>query len=99
MHRVNLLLLLVLGIVFAAHAEDTRDPEALFNQHCFSCHGTGWEGAPVVGDDFAWEERREKGVEGLLQNTVAGFSGMPAKGGCSDCSEAELKAIVEWMIE
>lgn len=98
MHRVNLFLLL-LGIVFATHAEEPRDPEALFNQYCFNCHGTGWEGAPVMGDEFAWEGRREKGMEVLLENTLAGSNGMPPKGGCSDCSEEELKTIVQWMIE
>lgn len=99
MRKVNFCLVMLLSSALAAHGEDTRDPETLFNQYCFNCHGTGWEDAPVVGDEFAWEERREKGVEVLLENTLAGFNGMPPNGGCSDCSKAELKAIVEWMVE
>ncbi len=87
-----------LCLPFFAGAE-TRAPEDLFKKYCFDCHGTGWEDAPVVGDSFAWEERREQGIETLLKHTIEGYYSMPPKGGCNDCSNEEFKALIEWMME
>lgn len=92
----------LLGLLTAtsfAEAEEPRDPESIFNNFCFSCHGTGWEDAPVIGDDYAWDPRREEGIEVLLARTIDGYNAMPPKGGCADCSEQELRSTVEWMIE
>lgn len=75
-----------------------RNPEQLFDSYCFSCHGTGWDNAPVIGDAFAWEDRIGKGADVLLQNTINGFNTMPPKGNCFDCTDAELKALVEFLI-
>jgi cytochrome c5 len=72
-----------------------RDADALFESYCFSWHGTGWEGAPVIGDSTAWADRKAKGMETLLRNTIEGINGMPPKGSCSDCTEAELTSVVE----
>lgn len=79
-------------------AAEGRDPEQLFDSHCFSCHGTGWDNAPVIGDVFAWEDRLGKGIDVLLEHTIKGFNTMPPKGNCFDCSDAELKAVVEFLI-
>lgn len=78
---------------------DDEKTEALFNSHCFSCHGTGWEDAPVVGDPFSWEERKEQGIDVLLKHTLEGFNSMPAKGGCDSCSTEDLKQLIIWMME
>ncbi len=75
-----------------------RDVEKIFNDYCFACHGTGWEDAPVVGDSFAWQERKQKGIAELVANTINGVNAMPPKGTCNDCSEKELKAVVEFLI-
>jgi len=81
-----------------ATANNARTPQTIFQDFCFSCHGTGWENAPVVGDAFDWEERREQGIDTLLKHTLEGINAMPAKGACTDCTEEELKKTVEWMI-
>jgi cytochrome c5 len=53
-----------------------------------------------VGDVIEWEIRLEKGLDNLVQNTINGLNGvMPAKGLCVDCSDQQLKAIVEYMLE
>jgi cytochrome c5 len=77
---------------------EARDPEKIFNDFCFSCHGTGWEDAPVIGDNFAWEDRKSKGIEVLLQNTLRGVNAMPTKGSCTDCTDKELQAVIEYLI-
>ncbi|WP_460234054.1 c-type cytochrome [Aurantivibrio plasticivorans] len=98
--KLNILIGLCFFVGFIpdlATAEQARSPQTIFDTFCFSCHGTGWENAPVLGDSFAWEGRKEQGMAVLLQHTLEGFGGMPIKGGCADCTEEELKATIEWM--
>lgn len=83
----------------AAEAE-SFDAAAKYQSTCFACHGTGAAHAPEVGDMIEWEIRLEKGLDTLVQNTVNGLNGiMPARGLCTDCSDQQLKQIVEYMLE
>ena len=84
---------------FAAESED-YDAAAGYQATCFACHGTGQAHAPIVGDMIEWEIRAEKGFETLVQNTISGLNGiMPARGLCADCTDQQLRAIVEYMLE
>ncbi len=88
--------------VSVAHGaeDDTFDAAAKYQSTCFACHGTGAAHAPEVGDYIEWEIRLEKGLETLVQNTINGLNGiMPARGLCTDCSDDELRQIVEYMLE
>lgn len=81
-------------------AEATFDAAAKYQSTCFACHGTGAAHAPVVGDVIEWEIRLEKGLDTLVQNTINGLNGiMPQRGLCNDCSDEQLKEIVEYMLE
>ena len=85
-------------VVIAGAAPDSeRSGEAVFNQACFACHGTGLNGAPVVGDAYDWQERLEKGGSVLLENTLQGMNNMPPRGACTDCSDAEIAAAVQYL--
>lgn len=104
----NKRLLLTIGITIAmpwlnpasAAEADGFDPAQTYQNTCFACHGTGAAHAPEVGDVIEWEIRLEKGLDTLVQNTISGLNGvMPAKGLCVDCSDDQLKAIVEYMLE
>ena len=76
------------------------DAAAKYQSTCFACHGTGAAHAPEVGDIIEWEIRLEKGLDTLVQNTISGLNGiMPARGLCTDCSDDQLKEIVEYMLE
>ena len=68
---------------------------------CFACHSTGAAGAPKVGSGMSveWEPRLEKGLDAVVQNAINGINTMPAKGLCFDCSDEDLRAIVEYMID
>jgi len=93
------MLLSASATAFAAEA-DNFDAQAKYQSTCFACHGTGAAHAPEVGDIIEWEIRLEKGLETLVQNTVNGLNGiMPARGLCTDCTDAQLKQIVEYMLE
>ncbi|GAB1266180.1 c-type cytochrome [Aurantivibrio infirmus] len=98
----NIVALLFCGLSIGLSSPSFSDEEkieSLFASYCFSCHGTGWEDAPVVGDPFSWEERKEQGIDILLKHTLEGLNSMPPKGGCAKCTTEELKQLIVWMIE
>ena len=82
----------------AVVSQDSFDAAAAYQQSCFACHASGAAGAPLLGDAAAWAIRTEKGMEAVMSNVINGFNAMPAKGMCMDCSDADLKAIVDFMI-
>ncbi len=81
----------------AAPAAAVRSGEAVYNAACMACHTTGAAGAPKLGDKAAWSPRVAQGSATLVQHALQGFKGMPAKGGCTTCSDAEIKAAVEYL--
>ena len=42
----------------------------LYGQACFSCHNTGRNGAPRLGDGLAWDERKKQGLETLVKHVI-----------------------------
>ena len=73
--------------------------EEIYQNFCFSCHTPGLSGAPKLGDVDAWAPRIAKGKELLLQATIEGVPpAMPPRGICMSCSDAELAAAIEYMI-
>lgn len=80
-----------------APAAAVRSGEAVYNAACMACHTSGAAGAPKLGDKAAWAPRIAQGNSTLVQHALQGFKGMPAKGGCANCSDAEIKAAVEYI--
>lgn len=80
-----------------APAAAVRSGEAVYNAACMACHTSGAAGAPKLGDKAAWSPRIGQGAATLVQHALQGFKGMPAKGGCTNCSDAEIKAAVEYL--
>lgn len=80
-------------------AAKPADPalDALYAQSCKACHAQAGSGAPQTGDRGAWKPRLAQGVDVLLDHTINGFKGMPPLGSCMDCTEDELKALIEFM--
>jgi len=88
------------GAVAAAPASSgPKSGDEVYNSSCNACHATGAAGAPKVGDAAAWTARLDKGMEALYTSSISGFNGMPAKGLCMSCSDDELKAAVDYMVE
>lgn len=91
---------LVLAGQSGAAESDGFDAAEKYQNTCYACHGTGQAHAPEVGDVIEWEIRLEKGIDTLFQSTINGLNGiMPVRGLCADCSDDNLKAIVEYMLE
>ena len=72
--------------------------EKMYDASCKLCHATDTMGAPAVGDANTWESVMQKGMDTVLVNAIKGTGGMPPKGGNMDLSDADIKEIVEFMI-
>lgn len=83
----------------AAAQEVAATPEDLYNGKCASCHGVGVLGAPVPGNKDHWAPRIAQGMDTVYAHAIKGFNAMPAKGGCVDCSDDDIKAMVDFMVE
>lgn len=74
--------------------------ETTYQRFCFSCHASGAAGAPRVGDVAAWSARIAKGNDVLLNTTIVGIPpGMPPRGMCLQCTDADLAAAITYMVE
>ncbi len=77
--------------------------QSIYGAACQLCHDSGVGGAPLLGAVEQWTPRIAQGREKLYQNALTGFQGesgfMPAKGGRTDLSDADVKAAVEFMLE
>ena len=87
------------AVVAAAPAakSDAGAVPALYTQICQACHLAGVAGAPKIGDKAAWAPRIAQGVDALTASVIKGKGAMPPKGG-SAASEAEIKAVVSYMV-
>ncbi|MCB1683255.1 MAG: c-type cytochrome [Pseudomonadales bacterium] len=85
------------GTAAASGAALTGD--AVYNQFCFACHASGVGGAPLFADAEAWAPRIAKGMDALMATTLNGLGAMPPRGTCMNCSDEELQAAVDYMLE
>ncbi len=79
-------------------AAEPATGEMVYTRFCFSCHAAGIAGAPETGVFDEWADRMEKGMSSLLQSTKTGMGGMPPKGLCAQCSDAQLIEAIEHML-
>lgn len=84
----------------AAVAAGPRSGGDIYNTACVACHASGVLGAPKKGDLVAWQTRiDEKTFDTVWQNAINGIGGMPPMGTCGDCSNDDIKAAIEFMME
>jgi cytochrome c5 len=71
-----------------------------FSKTCATCHTAGVAGAPRLSNKEDWAPRIAKGIDALYLSAINGLApAMPAKGMCFTCSDDELKALVDYMVE
>lgn len=79
-----------------------RNGQQIYQATCVACHDAGIAGAPKLGDKGQWAKRIAKGLDSLYASAVNGVQGsagaMPAKGGNSALSNAEVKAAVDYIV-
>lgn len=90
----------VAGGASSAAASGPRDAETIYNTSCFACHAGAIPTSPKLGDVEAWAPRVAKGVDALYESALVGTAGgMPPRGACNNCSDDEIKAAVDYMVE
>nr|WP_312477354.1 c-type cytochrome [Achromobacter ruhlandii] len=82
-----------------AEPRASRTGDAIYTASCSACHGTGAAGAPKLGDKAAWQLRLSQGQATLYEHAIKGLRAMPARGACTDCSDDELKAAVDYLVD
>lgn len=76
------------------------DVESNYKKSCATCHNAGVAGAPKFGDAAAWESRLVKGMDVLYASSINGMPpAMPQKGMCFSCSDDDLRALVDYMVD
>ena len=95
--RNILLMAVALLTPMAAYAD--RSGEEVYNAKCFVCHASGVANAPKLGDSAAWSSRSDKGIEGLLKTAKTGINAMPPMGTCMDCTDKEMTAAIQYMLD
>ena len=74
------------------------DGRKVYDSTCTACHASGIAGAPRFGDKAAWAPHLKAGIPHLYENALKGNGAMPAKGGNTSLSDAEVKAAVDYMV-
>ncbi|BBB28185.1 c-type cytochrome [Neptunomonas japonica] len=86
------------GAVVAAAAGGARSGEDVYKASCAACHAIGVAGAPKYGTSD-WTDRGAKGIDALLKTAISGINAMPPRGTCAACSDDELQAAVQHMMD
>lgn len=75
-------------------------PEENYTSLCAVCHQPGANGAPKVGDKAEWTRRLRRGMSTVYRSALEGvpFTAMTAKAGHQDLADADVRAIVDYMI-
>ncbi|MFB9887779.1 c-type cytochrome [Balneatrix alpica] len=81
-----------------AAASGPRSGADVYAASCQACHAVGVAGAPKFGTSD-WTERAAKGMDTLLANAINGINAMPPRGTCATCSDEEIQASIQHMLD
>jgi cytochrome c5 len=73
----------------------------IVQHYCVVCHAEKpmiQIGAPKIGDATDWQLRLKQGMATLFLHTENGINAMPARGGCFECSDEQLKLAILAML-
>lgn len=69
----------------------------IVNQFCINCHASKPLvnlGAPRIGVRDDWSFRLKQGIEAMFTHTAEGYNTMPARGGCFECDDTQLRKAI-----
>lgn len=77
--------------------------QEIYTHFCATCHAPKPMinlGAPCVHNKAAWTPYlNHQTIDQMVKAIDEGVGNMPARGGCFECSDADLKAAIEFMIK
>ena len=85
--------------LFAAAGIASADGKQIYDTKCFMCHKAVVANAPKLGDKAAWEPRIATGMDAMLAVAIKGKGAMPPKGTCMECSDDDLTAAIQYMVD
>jgi cytochrome c5 len=75
-----------------------RTGKQVVDATCSTCHRTGANGAPRIGDKKAWSKLASRGLTGLSQSALKGIRNMPPHGGNLTYTDTEIERAITYMI-
>ena len=85
--------------LFAAAGIASAYGKQIYDTKCIICHKAGVANAPKLGDKAAWEPRIATGMDAMLAVAIKGKGAMPPKGTCMECSDDDLTAAIQYMVD
>jgi cytochrome c5 len=95
---LKLTLTALLCAAAAPVAASDRSGKDVVETVCATCHASGRDGAPKIGDAKAWEPRMRRGLTSLTASALEGVRKMPAHGGSLGLSDAEITRAITYMV-
>lgn len=90
-------------LAFASHLKgDPHAGKKIYNEFCSACHANPpvvGVSAPLLGDRRRWQQLSTQGMDTLYSVVASGAGAMPARGGCFECSDAELRLAMVYLLE
>lgn len=71
----------------------------VYTKTCSICHDAGMAGAPQIYNTANWSVRLQQGLPTLYKHAIDGFNQMPPKGACVTCTDDEVKAAVDYIVD
>lgn len=85
------------ALALAAPAAE-RSGKEVVETVCISCHGSGKDGAPRVGNSVEWSKHASQGINAMTRNAITGVRKMPAHGGQGSLTDLEISRAVSYMV-
>jgi len=89
---------LLSGVLSGCGNAELELGEQVYTGTCKACHAGGINGAPILGNNKMWSKRAPQGLPTLVEHASNGYGLMPAKGGNTDLTEAEITAAIKFML-
>ncbi len=82
----------------AAPKAGDRSGKQVVDATCATCHASGANGAPKIGDVKAWSARAKQGLSSLTKEAITGLRKMPGHGGDATLTDLEIGRAVTYMV-
>ncbi len=79
--------------------EKPDNSELLYQMICSGCHDTGASGTPQLTEPTHWTGILAKPREDVYRNTIDGYREMPERGLCYICTDKQIRATVDYILD
>lgn len=84
----------------SGHESTLKRGKQVYINVCTVCHQNNKMGAPFIGNGNGWYERvKVQGLQAVYRHAINGFNSMPYRGACTTCTNQDVKAAVDYMLE